>query len=138
LGRSVVRIGYMAKVRGEKTLNVDLPETLYEELDGLAALFPPFKKKHVVMAAIGAFVAKGRDAQMQTILDAQQRYYWKAHDEVSGATVSDDESPQAGDGTRAKRIGEAATVELQKLRRRQAKSAAAKKRSPRRRAGDAG
>ena len=88
----------MAKVSGEKTLNVDLPETLYDELDGIAALFPPFKKKHVVMAAIGAFVAMSRDAQMQTILDAQQRYYWKATGEMPPARGADSLTSIPGEG----------------------------------------
>ncbi len=67
----------MANMSGEHELNAAIPERLWEELDELVPQFRPHKKKHLVTAALAAFIKMDDAAQRDAILHALDSYYGK-------------------------------------------------------------
>lgn len=98
----------MPKTPGEKDLNASLPARLWDELDAIKKGFGPFRKKHLVAAAIAAFLRLTLEQQREDILRAEREYYRTVGGREMAAVaadVTDEQSASAGQ--------EAASVVLQ-------------------------
>jgi len=67
----------MAQIDGEKDLNAAIPEALWDALDAISGEFRPFKKKHIVAAALTTFLRMTSQQRYDAIAAAEQAYYRK-------------------------------------------------------------
>ena len=65
----------MAPLKGEKDLNAAIPEALWDDLDAISGGFRFYKKKHLVAAALTAFLRMTPRQQHDAITAAEQAYY---------------------------------------------------------------